>query len=143
MKNFKQNLLQLGLSLALVGFGFNANAQEQENPNAAQQPIISQDVDKPGDGNSNPPAILSNNELINDLIEIEVYPNPNNGSFNVKINDKTDIDKIVITDLTGNIIFKQSVKELLDDELKINLSNVKKGLYLLSTGKSVHKFKVL
>ena len=142
MKNFKQNFLQLGLILYLIGFGFNANAQQQENPNA-QQAVISQDVDKPGGGNSNPPAILSNNELINDLIEIEVYPNPNNGSFNVKINDKTDIDKIVITDLTGNIIFKQSVKELLDDELIINLSNMKKGIYILSTGKSVHKFKVI
>ncbi len=142
MKNLKQKLLQLGLSFALLGFGFNANAQSQETPTLKNQ-IISQDIDKPGDGNPNPPVILSGDEMMNELIEIEVYPNPNNGSFNVKINDKIDFENIIITDLIGNVIYKQNVKGMLDKEISINLSNAKKGLYLLSTGKSVHKFKVL
>lgn len=142
MKNFKQKLLQLGLSLALVGFSFNASAQSQENPTTTK-PVISQDIDKPGDGTSSPPAVLSDNEKINDLIVIEVYPNPNKGKFNVKINNIIDFEFITITDLTGNIIFKQSVLGLLDDEISINMDNAKKGLYLLSTGKSVHKFMVL
>lgn len=142
MKNLTQKLLQLGLSLALVGFGFTANAQNQENPNSPT-PVISQDIDKPGDGISSPPAILNGDEMMNDLIEIEVYPNPNSGKFNVKINEIIDFEFIIITDLTGNIIHKQSVRGMLDKEISIDLNNVKKGLYLLSTGKSVHKFKVL
>lgn len=142
MKDLKQKLLQLGLSFALLGLGFNSNAQSQVTP-TAKNPIITQDIDPPGNGNPNPPVVLSSDEKINDLIEIEVYPNPNNGNFNVKINDKIDFENIIITDLTGNVIYKQNVKGMLDKEISIDLTNAKKGLYLLSTGKSVHKFKVL
>ena len=111
MKNLKHKLLHLGLSLAFIGLGLNANAQTQENPSQTKA-IVNQDVDKPGDGNTNPPVVLSGDEKISEVVEIEVYPNPNNGNFNVKINDKIDFENIIITDLTGNIIFKQSVKEM-------------------------------
>ena len=67
MKNLKHKLLHLGLSLAFIGLGLNANAQTQENPSQTKA-IVNQDVDKPGDGNTNPPVVLSGDEKIREEI---------------------------------------------------------------------------
>ena len=144
MKNFKQHLLKSTLALLMAGVSFGAFAQQQDTEPIVK-PTISADVDPPGGGQKPPPPVLNSDEKINDHseLELEIFPNPNNGDFNVKLSDKTEIETIIITDIVGNIVHKQNVKELPSAEVKIQLNNVNAGIYLLNTGKSVHKFKVL
>lgn len=143
MKNFQQNLLKATLALLVMGMSFNLSAQQQDTEPVVK-PTISADIEPPGGGQKPPPPVLSGDEKINDHMELEIFPNPNNGDFNVKISDKFELETIVITDIVGNVVFKQSVKEMIaGGQMRIQLDNVNSGIYLLNTGKSVHKFKVL
>lgn len=60
---------------------------------------------------------------------INIYPNPNNGKFTIKINKNiTEIVELEIMDLTSKSIFKNSE---INNQFKIDLSNYHKGIYLL------------
>ena len=62
-------------------------------------------------------------------IEIDIYPNPNNGEFVVKTTPFTGETLIEISDINGKIIFNELVK----DELKpIQLTNVDDGIYFIT-----------
>lgn len=141
MKNLKQHLTKGVLFAFLTVSSLTVfGQQEQTQPNAKE--IIKADIEPPGGGITNPPVILSSDEKINDLDVIDVYPNPNNGSFNLKISEHTVFENIIISDLLGNIITKINVHDLEDRGMRVQLDNVKPGLYLINTGKSVLKFKV-
>ena len=80
---------------------------------------------------------LALTEYINsDIVEnkdnldiINIYPNPNNGKFTIKINKNiTEIVELEIMDLTSKSIFKNSE---INNQFKIDLSNYHKGIYLL------------
>jgi len=60
------------------------------------------------------------------LKKFKVYPNPNQGEFNIRTNEQ--MKKVVVYQLTGTKVFEQQVNGL-DAQLK--LPNVASGLYIL------------
>ena len=59
--------------------------------------------------------------------QINVFPNPSNGSFTIDF-DRANIKEIRLHDLLGNIIFcKQTL-----NQTKFNIDNLQSGIYILS-----------
>jgi len=73
------------------------------------------------------PPVLGLNNLENSLDEINVYPNPSSGVFN--IDTKNQINSIKIYNAIGEIVY--SNKEL-DPERPINISDYGKGIYFIT-----------
>lgn len=81
-------------------------------------------------------SVTSNFCLIDDaslnefsLNDFKIYPNPNNGQFNLEVlNSKGNISTVFVTDLTGRTIF--SLNEI-SAKMNINISNAASGTYLL------------
>jgi Secretion system C-terminal sorting domain len=72
-----------------------------------------------------------NNENSNKNIKIEtdidIYPNPTNGVFT--INSLDELKNILITDISGKIIYSQnSIKNVF---LEIDISDTEQGIYLM------------
>ena len=72
---------------------------------------------------------ISDNKLLNQ--SIEVYPNPNNGSFYLKHNGNSKLTEIVITDILGKKIQALDLK-LLKTQLNIEIPNPVSGIYFLN-----------
>jgi hypothetical protein len=60
--------------------------------------------------------------------DVIVYPNPNRGSFAIKYSGYTNIDKIKITNVSGQVIKTINLNNLIELE-DIRLPNVARGLY--------------
>jgi len=71
-------------------------------------------------------ARMANN---NDLIK--VYPNPTTSYLNVKYNSKNEFHNIIITDIMGNLKISKKVKSNNLIPYKIDVSEFKKGKYLI------------
>lgn len=69
--------------------------------------------------------------------DISIYPNPNNGQFNVNISSGTqELYIIKVTDLTGRLVYSEEVQcQSGPNNKTINLNNNNKGLYLISIQK--------
>ncbi len=67
--------------------------------------------------------------------EIKVYPNPGNGQINFEftLENRSDV-KLNITDLTGQVVFKQNMHSVIQGKKKvtIDLSELKSGLYIVT-----------
>jgi len=74
---------------------------------------------------------------------IEIYPNPVNHILSVSITDMsfTDIKVIEIFSVLGKLVYTESKVNLDGNLLKINIKNLKPGIYFLRINKdSVSKF---
>jgi PKD repeat protein len=61
--------------------------------------------------------------------DINIYPNPNNGTFMVESNSKNQTpERVTVIDITGTVIFEQNN---LKDHFIIELQNISDGLYYL------------
>ena len=74
------------------------------------------------------------NTLANDSfdvrkIKIALYPNPNNGVFDVTLSNNNIIDSVVVYDITGRLVFEQN--NINNDLLRINLSESNAGIYTI------------
>lgn len=78
---------------------------------------------------------LSLNSFRNEAF-VKVYPNPATSMLNVQIPNAAAIDKIVVSDITGKIIMKQT-----KNSSQINVENLVKGLYILEVYSSRNKFQ--
>ena len=67
----------------------------------------------------------------NALNMIRLYPNPTNGLATLKSINTLDIHRIVVTDLTGKILFNQRVESVSGDIFIIDLTNQSSGIYLV------------
>lgn len=68
---------------------------------------------------------------------VKVYPNPNTGTFNVSVTDKNlGSVKLILTDLAGKTVFENTVKVNGADDIKIETSNLPKGIYNLQLNSS-------
>ena len=72
--------------------------------------------------------------------QISLYPNPNNGSFELSIG-RSDLNdaEIIVTDITGKQIYKQTVKEH-SPVFPLQLCNTSPGIYLLVLKKGDEMF---
>ncbi len=76
----------------------------------------------------------------NDLLNFAVYPNPNNGSFNVQFTSNTQDDiKINVHDLRGRKIFEQSYPNngIFNENLQLN--GAEAGVYLVTVQNGDHR----
>ncbi len=82
---------------------------------------------------------------IESLDEIMVYPNPINQEINLILNSKLNLDQtLYIFDLVGNVIYTENLLiEKGNNEFKINLPNLSKGVYTLKLGTSLIKIEKL
>ena len=59
---------------------------------------------------------------------VNVYPNPNNGKFDILTTGQREIKEVIIYNIIGEKVFHQ----LFDDvALKADISNLDKGLYMM------------
>ncbi len=72
---------------------------------------------------------MKNNKIISSLID--VYPNPNNGNFNLKLDDHF-YGNIYIINSSGKIVAKQNDSSIFS-EIAFNISNLSNGLYFVRT----------
>ncbi|WP_417199251.1 reprolysin-like metallopeptidase [Bizionia sp.] len=63
--------------------------------------------------------------------EFSVYPNPNNGTFNVKMSNVTDAITITVFDIRGRRVYTNDYKNISEFNEVINIGNVESGMYLL------------
>lgn len=72
---------------------------------------------------------VDDNELANN---IEVFPNPNNGSFNIRLrNSQSEKVLMEMYDLGGRLIHTQSLENIGETNNTINLTNLSTGIYML------------
>lgn len=84
-------------------------------------------------------------ELFGDMNQFELYPNPNNGSFNIKgATSSGTRSEGVITDVMGRVVKTVEIEG--NQTVKIEMNNRSKGVYLLKTtndlGSELHRFVV-
>jgi len=74
-------------------------------------------------------TVVSNYEITNGGIEMNVYPNPSNGMLTLNIEEEiSGKTKIQITDLSGRLIEQISIDK---KQISIDMSKYQKGIYLL------------
>ncbi|MEM9679056.1 MAG: reprolysin-like metallopeptidase [Bacteroidota bacterium] len=72
---------------------------------------------------------VEDEELLSDL---SIYPNPNNGAFNVSFNPRSGEDiTIDVYDIQGRTIFSKSFNSVSRFEEAIRLNNAQSGVYLM------------
>jgi hypothetical protein len=83
------------------------------------------------------PVLSSESFGINDLV---LYPNPNNGNFNIQFTSTTGNEiKVNIHDLRGRAIFNKSyINNGLFNE-SLELSNVQSGIYMVTIEDGANK----
>ena len=81
-----------------------------------------------GSCSANPTTI---NELQNDFA-VEIYPNPNNGLFTIKIDEITKAD-LLVADLMGRKVFQTKTTSNITT---VDLSNYEKGMYIVTINES-------
>lgn len=60
--------------------------------------------------------------------DLEVYPNPSSGIFNVKMPDGFAGGVMVVTDINGQILYQENISGILQEK-QINISNMPTGRY--------------
>ncbi len=85
-------------------------------------------------------SVLNNENILNDL---NVYPNPTDGTLNIKANNDFDSLNLNIYSINGSIVFTDIVKTNNNVAYKVvDLSNLSKGVYIVSLYNSnYHKTK--
>lgn len=77
---------------------------------------------------------------VESISSLGLFPNPNNGSFTVLVNNEDYSDlKIQILNIQGKIVYDKSIPSVLRYEKKIDLSGYSKGLYFLKLNNLVRK----
>ena len=67
-----------------------------------------------------------------DFDDLAVYPNPNNGTFNIKMNALSNTVKVGVYDMRGRQIFLNDFQANGRFDETINLQNTQSGMYLLT-----------
>ena len=69
----------------------------------------------------------------NNLGEFNIYPNPNNGSFEIYMTNITAITEIEILDLNGKVIYNNTIS---NKNQNINLENISRGVYIVKANQN-------
>jgi hypothetical protein len=93
---------------------------------------------------SGQPVVIG--EQANDNNNINVYPNPCNGIFNIKASDGNSDMITTLTDLTGRTVFSEHyVTNNFDTQKELDVRHLKTGIYFLNvqSGQSAYRTKVI
>lgn len=64
--------------------------------------------------------------------DLNIYPNPNQGTFVLSVNDDSELNSIRVFDMTGKE-FEFEKTDISTNKILINLSNITAGLYIIET----------
>ena len=80
-------------------------------------------------------------EMLNEGVDFEVYPNPNTGQFNVDFKQVSKEVEIRLINVSGKVIFEQKINQ----PVKISLHDVQAGLYdlIIMTDKQLAHKKIM
>tara|TARA_B110000444_G_C18385103_1_gene386661 strand:- start:268 stop:558 length:291 start_codon:yes stop_codon:yes gene_type:complete len=70
------------------------------------------------------------NEIFEDF---KIYPNPNNGSFEIQMTNLSAKTEIEILDLNGKIIYKNTYS---NKNQNINIENISRGVYIVKANQN-------
>ncbi|WP_276132624.1 choice-of-anchor L domain-containing protein [Polluticoccus soli] len=73
------------------------------------------------------------------VTEVKVYPNPNTGAFTVELPAGLEKSEVVITDMAGKVIQKQTALE--GNKLQFDLGPVARGMYMLHLTNGSQNFR--
>lgn len=73
-------------------------------------------------------SVTTNINKTHDNSEINVYPNPNNGTFEIKIDDVKSEYNVIIRDIHGCVVYNEVRKNKYEN---IVVNNLKQGVYVL------------
>jgi hypothetical protein len=78
-------------------------------------------------------------------MDIRVYPNPSNGTFNLELPNTDQKVRIVVTDVSGKTVAIENLDENHSQTIKLNLQNVSQGVYMLhvTNGDQVYRTKLM
>lgn len=90
--------------------------------------------------NYNSSIVLATEKFETASATITVFPNPTQDFLTIQTSLNTDIDKVIVTDLSGKIVLQQNSKGN-----NLNVQNLTKGMFLIqiSSGDKQHKTKFL
>jgi hypothetical protein len=88
-------------------------------------------------------SYITNKEIEREYFEI--YPNPNNGNFKIKLDDEPEMDMTLsIRDMSGRLVKTLVPQNFNNLETEINLEGLAKGFYMISLDCGrIHKTKKL
>lgn len=116
----------------------STNAQESGSIDNINQALAS--VQAPIDNKPIQTPTLSTTANEAENVNFELYPNPGNGIM--RVNEANGPVKIEVYDLAGNLHLKESVSINAHQSLKIDLANLKDGMYIVKlNGKSLRYIK--
>lgn len=75
-------------------------------------------------------AETTDNEMVNVLNHVDIYPTATNSYVHVRVNQETDFIKVQVFDLSGRLVISKST--IGSQEMQLNMSTVSKGLYILN-----------
>ena len=73
-----------------------------------------------------------------------IYPNPTKNNLTIQLKEDKEISKIEFVDFSGRIVQPNKISRK-KNQIKVNVSNLDKGIYVLnlSSDKEVYKVKVI
>ena len=77
------------------------------------------------------PCVGNENQIFEDF---KIYPNPNNGSFEIYMTNLSAKTEIEILDLNGKIIYKKNTYS--NKNQNINIENICRGVYILKANQN-------
>lgn len=77
--------------------------------------------------------VLSTNDIRQTKTEIKIYPNPVTDKLSIKVMNGASVSSIKIVDFLGKVIYEEANTD------KINLSGLKKGVYILDVISNLNK----
>jgi subtilisin-like proprotein convertase family protein len=80
---------------------------------------------------------LANEEF--EFQDFNLYPNPNNGSFTIKLASEANDVKILVNDIRGRQVFEKTYNNDGIFDQTINLNNVQAGVYLVTATDGIKK----
>lgn len=81
---------------------------------------------------SNSPLSTSNKGLSTKNQKFKIFPNPNNGDFNIEFNTELSNVSIDVVDMLGSVVYQEEISSLNADQTKqIKLSELAKGIYTI------------
>ncbi len=80
------------------------------------------------------PTISSQNSL-------SLFPNPNNGNFNIQLPQDLNDGIVTVTDMSGRILYSQNVSEATNNSLDLDLENFEAGIYLLQINSNAKRWQ--
>lgn len=83
------------------------------------------------------------NTLVNESFDLRadrivLYPNPNNGIFEITLSNNNVFESVSIFDITGRLVFKQN--NINNDSLTVNLTSSNSGIYTVVVKSEIGNF---